>query len=110
MRMVFVAFFWNIPNNLVDGPIKQMFEKCAELVRNGNVIMETTADGKVKDYFPKESEERGGNGVCHVRPHGRVAADVFELPVPDKLTGRTTYTKQCFWFNKLFIKHILESL
>ena len=102
--------FWNIPNCLVDGTIKEMYEKCADLVKNGNVIMEVLPNGKVKDNFPKETKERGGNGVCHVRPHGRVAADVFELPVPDKLTGRTTYTKQCFWFNKLYIKNILELL
>lgn len=102
--------FWNIPNKLVDGPIKDMYIKCAEIVKSGNVIKEVSADGKVKDYFPKETKERGGNGVCHVRPHGRIAADVFELPVPDKLTGRTTYTKQCFWFNKLYIKNIIEQL
>lgn len=104
------VLFWNIPNSLVDGPIKQMFEQCAELVKEGKVIMGITPDGKAKDYFPKESSERGGNGVCHVRPHGRVAADVFELPVPDLLTGRTTYTKQCFWFNKLYIKKVIEKL
>lgn len=102
--------FWNIPNNVVDGPIKQMFETCVDLVRRGNIIMSISDNGKVKDYFPKETAARGGNGVCHVRPHGRVATDVFELPVPDKLTGRITYTKQCFWFNKRYIKKILKSL
>ena len=56
----------------------------------------------------KESETRGGNGVCHVRPHGINSKDVFDLPVPDKLTGRTKYTKQCFGFNKLFIKKIID--
>lgn len=101
--------FWNIPNKLVDGEIKKMYERCADLVRQGKVIKEVCPNGTVKDYFPKETKERGGNGVCHVRPHGRVAADTFDLPVPDKLTGRTSYTKQCFWFNKLFIKKILES-
>lgn len=102
--------FWNVPNNLVDGPIKEMYEKCANLVRNGDVIKEVTESGEVRDNFPKESKSRGGNGVCHVRPHGRVAADTFELPVPDKKTGRTSYTKQCFWFNKLYIKKIISEL
>lgn len=100
--------FWNIPNSLVDGQIKKMYEQCASLLSQGKIIKEIDSKGKVKDYFPKETEERGGNGVCHVRPHGRVASDTFDLPVPDKLTGRTTYTKQCFWFNKLFIKKIIK--
>ena len=102
--------FWNIPNSLVDGEIKKMYEKCADLLRKGKVIMEIDSKGRVKDYFPKETKERGGNGVCHVRPHGRIADDTFDLPVPDKLTGKTKYTKQCFWFNKLFIKKIIEEL
>ena len=102
--------FWNIPNSLVDGPIKEMYKQCVELVKSGNVIMEVLPNGKVKDNFPKESKERGGNGVCHVRPHGILAKDVFELPVSDKLTGRTAYTKQCFWFNKMYIKKILKSI
>ena len=101
--------FWNIPNSLVDGPIKNMYEKCAQILKTGNVIQGIDTNGKVKDNFPKETKERGGNGVCHVRPHGRVAADTFDLPVPDRLTGRTKYTKQCFWFNKLFIKKIIEN-
>ena len=102
--------FWNIPNSVVDGPIKKMYEKCVELVKQGKVIMEESPDGKVKDYFPKETKNRGGNGVCHVRPHGVNSRDTFNLPVPDKLTGRTEYTKQCFWFNKLYIKKVLEDL
>ena len=47
----------------MDGPIKDMYEKCADLVKNGNVIMEVLPNGKIKDSFPKETKERGGNGV-----------------------------------------------
>ena len=108
------VLFWNIPNNLVDGEIKDMYYECVKLVKSGNVIKQVTVDSngkeKVIDYFPKESEKRGGNGVCHVRPHGRDSKDVFELPVHDKLTNRTTYSKQGFWFNKLYIKKIIKEL
>ena len=100
--------FWNIPNKLVDGEIKKMYEFCADLLKKGKIVKEIDAKGRIKDYFPKETKERGGNGVCHVRPHGRIAADTFQLPVPDRLTGKTSYTKQCFWFNKLFIKKIID--
>ena len=71
--------------------------------------MEVSPSDKVKDYFPKETEARGGNGVCHVRPHGVNSKDTFELPVPDKLTGRTIYIKQFFWFNKMYEKKLSKN-
>jgi len=97
--------FWNAPNSVVDGTIKQMYESCASLVRNGDAFY-FDSKGKVKDKFPKET--RNSNGVCHVRPHARVEADHYILPVADKITGITSYTKQSFWFNKEFIEKILN--
>jgi len=97
--------FWNAPNSVVDGDIRKMHEECAEMVRNGTAFY-FDSKGKVKDKFPKET--RNSNGVCHVRPHARVEADHYDLPVPDKETGITSYTKQSFWFNKDFIEKILK--
>lgn len=62
--------------------------------------------GKIKDKFPKEN--RNTNHVCHVRPHARVGLDHYVLPVADKQTGITSYTKQSFWFNKDFIEKIIK--
>ena len=98
--------FWNIPNDLVDGPIKKMYEDAAELVKNGNAL--SIIGNKVTDRFAKE--KRNGNGVCHIRPHGRNKADVFTLPIRDKETGLSEYTKQSFWFNSNFIKKILKEI
>ncbi|NLP21030.1 MAG: hypothetical protein GX378_09760 [Bacteroidales bacterium] len=97
--------FWNAPNEVVDGAIKEMYEECATLVSNGDAFY-FNASGKVIDKFPKEN--RNSNGICHVRPHARVSADKFDLPIPDKVTGITAYTKQSFWFNKDFIEKILK--
>ena len=106
--------FWNIPNSLVDGAIKDMYLECVKIVKSGKAIMSVSKDSKgkqkVQDYFPKESKERGGNGVCHVRPHGQNSKDQFDLPIPDKLTGWKRYTKQCFWFNKIYIKKVIKDL
>ncbi|MBP92639.1 MAG: DNA mismatch repair protein, partial [Flavobacteriaceae bacterium] len=44
------------------------------------------------------------NKVSHVRPHARNAADTYELPIADKLTGLTEYTKHCFWLNASYVK------
>lgn len=97
--------FWNAPNNLVDSVIKDMYEDAANLVRNGEALY-YDGHGNLKDRFPKEN--RNSNGVCHVRPHARVRVDTFTLPVKDKQTGLTSYTKQSFWFNKDFIEQILK--
>jgi hypothetical protein len=99
--------FWNIPNSVVDGKIKEMHEYCANLVRNGEAFY-YDKNGKIKDKFPKET--RNSNGVCHVRPHARNAADKYILPVCDKETNITSYTKQSFWFNKDFVEKMLKDV
>ncbi|MFA5421317.1 MAG: Sau3AI family type II restriction endonuclease [Bacilli bacterium] len=96
--------FWNIPNRIVDGPIKQTFEFCARLIANGEALYFDN-HGRIKDHFPKE--KRNSNDVCHVRPHANKAVNVFQLPLADKSTGKTAYTKQCFWFNKVFISETM---
>ncbi|MGM9873356.1 MAG: hypothetical protein ACI31G_00330, partial [Bacilli bacterium] len=97
--------FWNAPNSVVDGDIKKMYEQCADMVRDGTAFY-FDKKGKIKDKFPKE--DRNSNGVCHIRPHARKGANHFDLPIPDKETGITSYTKQSFWFNKDFIMKILK--
>lgn len=79
----------------------------ADLVRRGETFY-FDSNGKVKDKFPKEN--RNTNHVCHVRPHARVGLDHYELPVADKITGITSYTKQSFWFNKDFIKRMIQDI
>ncbi len=97
--------FWNAPNKVVDGPIKKMHEECAILVRKGEAFY-YDEKGKLKDKFPKE--DRNSNGVCHVRPHARRGIDHYELPIADKETGITSYTKQSFWFNKVFVERMIK--
>lgn len=97
--------FWNIPNSVVDGKVKEMHEYCADLVRKGEAFY-FDSNGKIKDKFPKET--RNSNGVCHVRPHARNADDKYVLPLADKETGITSYTKQSFWFNKDFVEKMIK--
>mgnify|MGYP003313149511 CR=1 FL=1 len=97
--------FWNIPNSIVDGKIKHMYEDAAALIKNGEAL--TFENGKIVDRFAKE--KRNGNGVCHIRPHGRNKKDTFKLPVVDKETKLSEYTKQSFWFNSNFVKEILKN-
>jgi hypothetical protein len=79
---------------------KQVWEKAISTVKKGKIVKEILEKGKRKTYFPKKIENR----ISHVRPHAKNAADTYPLPVSDKLTGLTEYTKHCFWFNSKYIK------
>lgn len=91
--------FWNMPySDILEA--KTVWKKMVKTVIEGKIVKEVTDKGTRKTYFPKKTENR----VSHVRPHARNAADTYELPVADKLTGLTEYTKHCFWFNASYVK------
>lgn len=56
--------FWNCPNSIVDGPVQEMHEQCASMVRNGTAFTYNSRR-KVIDKFPKE--KRGNNGITYNR-------------------------------------------
>ncbi len=91
--------FWNMPHSDIL-EAKNVWEKMVHTVLIGDIVKEVTDKGVRKTYFPKKTENR----VSHVRPHARNAADTYVLPVADKLTGLTEYTKHCFWLNASYVK------
>lgn len=91
--------FWNMPHSDIL-EAKSVWEEMVKTVSNGEIVKEVTDKGIRKTNFPKKTE----NKVSHVRPHARNAADTYELPVADKLTGLTEFTKQCFWLNASYVK------
>ena len=86
--------FWNMPYSDIL-LAKNVWEEMVKTVSSGEIVKEVTEKGIRKTYFPKKTE----NKVSHVRPHARNAEDTYALPVADKLTGLTEYTKHCFWLN-----------
>ena len=52
-------------------------------------------------FITKKTENR----ISHVRPHARNSADTYNLPVVDKLTGQTKFTKHSFWLNATYVKN-----
>lgn len=92
--------FWNMPHTDVL-EAKSVWEETVKTVSNGEIVKEVTDKGIRKTNFPKKTENR----VSHVRPHARNAADTYELPVADKLTGLTEYTKHCFWLNASYVRN-----
>lgn len=43
------------------------------------------------------------NDIVHIRPHAKNNNDCYDLPVADKFTGESSYTKQSFWINNTYI-------
>lgn len=91
--------FWNMPHSDIL-EAKDVWEEMVKTVSNGEIVKEITDKGIRKTNFPKKTENR----VSHVRPHAKNAADTYELPVADKLTGLTEFTKHCFWLNASYVK------
>lgn len=93
---------WNMPLSILDTEVKSVWTKTVEVIKSGNIVKSV---GKTrKTNFPGMKE----NSIAHIRPHGRNANDVFELPVADKLTGEKVYTKYCFWLNNKYIERIIN--
>ncbi|MFC4221775.1 Sau3AI family type II restriction endonuclease [Flagellimonas marina] len=91
--------FWNMPySDILEA--KEVWDKMKDTISKGEIVKEVTAKGKRMTFFPKKSENR----ISHVRPHAKDAKDTYTLPLADKLTGLTEYTKHCFWLNANYVK------
>lgn len=95
---------WNMPEIIIESKVKSMYRKTQEVIRTGNIVKCINESGRRITNFPGMSD----NGVCHVRPHGRNSKDTIPLPIKDKLTGASEFTKQCFWLNNGYLKEIVS--
>ena len=99
---------WHIPDNILNEEGYKVFNELKNILLSGNIVrgFKTQKNGKVirLNNFPKSAS----NPYFHVRPHAEDREDACDLPVPDKLTGLTAYTKQCFWIKKEYILSVLK--
>ena len=95
---------WNMPETDIEAYVKTMWLKTKDVILSGNIVKTIASDGSRVTNFPGMNE----NPVCHVRPHAQNAADTYPLPVVDKFTGLSEYTKHCFWLNNKYIEGILK--
>ena len=94
---------WNMPEMVIDNEVQTMWQKTVDVIKSGNIV-KSVDKGYRETNFPSVSD----NKVCHVRPHARDAQDTYPLPVADKLTGATEYTKHCFWINNSYLEELLK--
>lgn len=95
--------FWNMPVSTLNSDVHEVWSKTKDIIASGNIV-KSVVNGKRETNFPGMSD----NNVCHVRPHGQTANDVYPLPVPDNYTGLYEYTKQCFWLNSSYVLSIIK--
>ena len=97
---------WNMPETIIETHVKNVWLKTKDVILKGNIVRAIADDNSRVTNFPGISS----NPVCHVRPHAQNAADTYPLPVVDKLTGLTSYTKHCFWLNNKYIEEVLKDI
>lgn len=99
--------FWNMPETTIDDIGKRVFDEVKRVLLSGNIVREIKKNKEGKEIRYNNFPGMADNGIMHIRPHGRNANDVAELPVQDKLTGAKAYTKQCFWLNNSYVESII---
>jgi DNA mismatch repair protein MutH len=93
--------FWNMKQtDILEA--KKVWDKVKNIIKNGEIVHEVV-DGIRHTNFPNKRFNR----IAHVRPHAQNAADTFPLPVKDKITNLSEYTKQSFWLNNSYIRDII---
>ncbi|MEF3693161.1 MAG: Sau3AI family type II restriction endonuclease [Acholeplasmataceae bacterium] len=96
--------FWNMPESLIENDFSKVYNELKSKLKSGDVVKTINHKGVVYNNFPGIKF----NQYFHVRPHARTAKDTDKLPVPDKKTGVTKFTKQCFWLNNDFVAKIIN--
>jgi DNA mismatch repair protein MutH len=90
--------FWNMPfTDMLEA--KKVWGETQNILLNGSIVKEIKGEVR-RTNFPGKSF----NQVAHVRPHAINKEDTFQLPVRDKKTGATDYTKQSFWLNNSYVR------
>lgn len=95
---------WNMPEQDIETEAKTVWKSTYNCIATGNIVKKIDKNGNRITNFPGMMD----NKVCHVRPHARDSKDTFELPVTDKLTKLTKYTKHCFWINNKYLEELLK--
>ena len=93
---------WNMPKQTIENELKDFWYYVQSLIRDGIELTPVKQKNRViiKNNLPKPNF----NGICHIRPKARDGSDKTTLPNGDKIT------KQAFWFDKEYVKNIIESV
>lgn len=97
------TFFWNMPANMIDDDLMEVWNHTKQHISEGNIIKERV---KNRDFTYFWTKKDGKN--IHIRPHGQNKKDTYPLPIKDNLTGVTEYMKHCFWINNDYVSELVK--
>ena len=89
---------WHMPMETIETKLYEYWDAIRKTVSEGVQLQETKRG--IKNNLP----DAKFNGVLHVRPKGRNAADKTELPDGQWIT------KQCYWLNAEYIQGIVSDI
>jgi DNA mismatch repair protein MutH len=92
------AKFWNMPFKDIN-EAQKVWERTKSIVMKGGIVKDLKGNIRYTN-FPNKTF----NSVSHVRPHAQNAADTYPLPIKDKVTNLTEFTKHSFWLNNSYIR------
>ena len=87
---------WHMPMETIETKLYEYWDAIRKTVSEGVQLQETKRG--IKNNLP----DAKFNGVLHVRPKGRNAADKTELPDGQWIT------KQCYWLNAEYVQDIVS--
>ena len=99
--------FWHMKELDLDKYVRPVFEQMKNIIASGNIVSHITTNSSGKTIRHTNFPGMSDNPIVHVRPHARDANDTCDLPVPDRLTGVTKFTKHCFWLNSAYVASII---
>ena len=89
--------YWNMPYDDIN-EVKNVWSKTKKCIETGDIVKEIKHVRYT--HFPNKKDFH----VAHIRTHATNSNQTFKLPVPDKLTGETKYTKHSLFLNNKYIR------
>lgn len=94
---------WKMPLTILDSDVRDTWQTVKNLLLDGKIVKYIDDNNRYFTYFPASTD----TAYVHVRPHAQNRNDTYPLPVPDLLTGMTSYPKHSFWLNRAYIQKII---
>ena len=100
--------FWSMPESIIENDVKSVWNKTREVLLSGEIVHSIKQVMNNRQVYINNFPSSKFNPIVHVRPHAKNRLDILPLPINDKLTGKESYTKQCFWLHRDFILKIVK--
>jgi hypothetical protein len=102
-KLIFKGTFIKSFSNEEINIAREAWEMTKDIILSGNIVKEIKGNIRYTN-FPGSKD----NEIVHVRPHATTSDDVYPLPIKDKITQASNYTKHSFWLNQAYLQKIIN--